>query len=118
MKNALLTVLGISLCYYDTHAQRTIPHSSGYASAHHKMADGTVSTDKLADILINSLENNNSGNRTGKPVSRLMPVACRQEGTTGNAPYTYAAYMHDLFGRLQPLPKPRRTTVKKSGWLL
>jgi hypothetical protein len=118
MKNTLLTVLGISLCYYDAPAQRTIPHSSGYTSAHHKMADGTVSTDKLAETLINSLGNFNSGNRAGKTALHIMPVACKQQGITGNAPYTYAEYMQHLFGRLQPLPKPRRTTVKNSGWLL
>jgi hypothetical protein len=86
--------------------------------AHHKMADGTASTDKLAEILINSLENFNSGSSTGKTALNIMPVAYGQQAAIGNSPNTYAMYMQDLISRLQPLPKPRRTTVKKSGWLL
>lgn len=118
MKNTLLAVLGISLCYYDTQAQSTIPHTRGYRSAHHKMADGTASTDKLAEILVNSLENFNSGSRAGKSAASIMPVAYTAQAAIGNERETYAAYMQRLLMRLQPLPKPRRTTVKKSGWLL
>ena len=68
-------------------------------SAFNKMADGTASSDKLASILLNSLENFDSVSRTdkpNKPVLRIVPVGF----------YNW------------PLSKPRPVTSKKSGWLL
>ena len=76
-------------------------------SAFNKMADGTASSDKLADILLNSLENFDSVSRTGKPALRVVPVSL----------YTYAGYMQQCIMN-RPLSKPRPLTKKKSGWLL
>ncbi len=137
MKNTLLTVLGISFCSYDIHAQSVAPHLPGYVkyqeaipnqsidkgakkvnpfrdgvastnklstdiSAYSKMADGTASSDKLADILLNSLEAFDSISKNDKPTLRIMPVGL----------YTYAGYIQKV------ISKPRPVTTKKSGWLL
>jgi|GEM_PF-4794062 len=73
-------------------------------SAHNKMADGTASSDKLAEILLNSLESFDSISRTDKPTLGVVPVRL----------YTYTGYMQQWI----PLSKPRPLTSKKSGWLL
>jgi len=133
MKNTLLAVLAISCCH-ESQAQSVAPHSSGYVkyqevipnrsidkgakkvntdklttdiSAYNKMADGTASSDKLADILLNSLDNFDSLSRTGKPEFRVVPVGL----------YTYAGYMQQWIMN-RPLSKPKPSTTKKSGWLL
>ena len=76
-------------------------------SAFNKMADGTASSDKLAEILLNSLENFDSVSRTGKPELREVPVGL----------YTFAGYMQQWIMN-RSLSKPRPLTTKKSGWLL
>src|SRR5690349_13731877 len=64
----------------DKGAKKVNPFRDGVASfdkltndisAFTKMADGTASSDKLADILLNSLENFDSVSRTGKPALRV-----------------------------------------------
>ncbi|MFL5747128.1 MAG: hypothetical protein ACJ751_20790 [Niastella sp.] len=132
MKNTLLAVLAISL-YSDSQAQNVVPHSTRYIkyqeaipnqsidkgakkvnhklatdnSAFTKMADGTASSDKLADILLNSLENFDSVSRTGKPELRVVPAGL----------HTYAGYIQQWTIN-RPVSKPRPLTKKKSGWLL
>jgi hypothetical protein len=95
----------------DKGAKKVYPHREGvasinklttYISAHNKMADGTASSDKLADILLNSLENFDSVGKTEKPAMRIVPVGL----------YTYAGFMQNV------VSKPRPFTPKKSGWLL
>ncbi|MBO9200326.1 MULTISPECIES: hypothetical protein [Niastella] len=87
----------------------TINKLTNDISAISKMADGTASTDKLAFILTNSLENFDSVTRTGKPALRIIPVG----------QYTYAGYVQLLLTRqMELLSKPRPVTAKKSGWLL
>jgi hypothetical protein len=73
-----------------------------------KMADGTASSDKLANILLNSLEIFDSVGKTDKPVFRIVPVGL----------YTYTGYMQQSIIKIQSLSKPRPLTTKKSGWLL
>jgi hypothetical protein len=79
------------------------------------MADGAVSSNKLADDIINSLnemEEAKAVNRQSQRVS-MAPALYNAMATDQ---YAYACHMHNLLLYAQPLQKPR-PTYKRKGWL-
>jgi len=129
MKNTLLAVLIIVLCYDHTQAQSTrLPVI---------IADGTISTDKLANDLMAAgkpagvaIHNNSLPTISSKLYNALWqrflqqyPALQKPAQTSLSARQsarveqpTYIAYMQLPLLRVHPLPKPRPLN-RRTGWL-
>jgi len=151
MKNTLLAVLMISLCYDQTQAQSISPPSPDYIKyqgthpiqpvgngsvtvksladgvvttdklandlkTSGKMADGVVTSDKLANDIINSLKGMKDALTSNKPVQKSMPptLSLRLNNAGITDEHAYACHMHEQLSYAQQSQKPRPTY--KTRW--
>jgi hypothetical protein len=129
MKNTLIAVLIMVLCYDHTQAQS--------ARLPVIIADGTISTDKLASDLMASGKpagvaihsnqlptiSNTLYNALWQRFLQRYPALQKPPQTSLSAnqsarvePCTYVAYMQLPILRVHPLPKPRPLN-RRTGWL-
>ncbi|OQP50966.1 hypothetical protein A4H97_03855 [Niastella yeongjuensis] len=143
MKNTLLAVLVISLCYYDSPAQNVAPHSPRYVKYQEAISnrsigkgakkvnpfrDGVASTDKLTKDIA-ALNKMADGTASSDKLADILLNSLEIFDSVGKTDkpafrvvpvglYTYAGFMRQEITRKQELSKPRPLTTKKSGWLL